>query len=80
MLEVEYKYFKEHQQELVNEYPGRYIVIVGDVVTGDYQSYVDAYVEAQEKHELGTFLIQHCTPGTRAFTSYINSSVGRVVC
>lgn len=78
MLEQEYKYFKDHQKELVKEYPGRYVVIVGEVVVGNYSTYVEAYQKASEEHELGTFLIQECTPGTRAYTSYVNSSLNHV--
>lgn len=75
MLEKEYQYFKTHQRELVEKYPGRYIVIVDEEVTGDYETYAEAYETTIEKHDLGTFLIQECVPGTNAYTSYISSKL-----
>ena len=79
MLEKEYHYFKTHQQELVEKYPGRYVVIVDEDVIGDYETYADAYEKTIDEHDLGTFLIQACAPGTNAYPTYINSSMNPVV-
>ena len=57
MLEKEFKYFKDHQEELVKKHEGKYLVIVGEEVVGVYDSEIDAYVEAKKRCKPGTFLI-----------------------
>lgn len=42
MLEKEFKYFKDHQEELVKKHEGKYLVIVGKEVVGGYDSEIDA--------------------------------------
>jgi len=70
MLEKEFKYYLDHQDELVQKYNGRVIVIAGESVVGDYKDDEDAYFDSKEKYELGTFLIQKCTPGDEAYTRH----------
>ncbi len=47
MLEKEFKYFKDHQEELVKKHEGKYLVIVGEEVVGVYNAEIDAYTEAK---------------------------------
>ena len=75
MLEKEFKYYIEHQAELLEKYNGRVIVIKGQEVIGDYDSEAEAYTQSLIAHELGTFLIQVCLPGTDAFTHTFHSRV-----
>lgn len=75
MLDNEFKFYLEHQKELVSKYSGRYLVIVGNMVVGEYSSNEEAYIEAQKKYELGTFLIQQCTEDSEAYTSVFHSRV-----
>ena len=63
MLDKEFKYYLAHQAELVSQYNGKFLVIVGDKVIGAYETKLDAYNNAKETHEPGTFLIQRCSPG-----------------
>jgi Family of unknown function (DUF5678) len=74
-LEKEFKYFLAHQEELVNKYSGKYIVIKDESVIGDYDSEMDAYFETKKKYELGTFIIQKCSPGTESYTQTYHSRV-----
>ena len=39
MLEKEFQYYLDNQDELVKKYNGRVVVIVGENVVGDYASY-----------------------------------------
>ena len=73
MLDREFNYFLAHQQELVGQYPGKFIVIKGDEVVGAYNSEIEAYREAQKNHELGTFLIQLSKAGEKAYTQTFHS-------
>lgn len=60
MLDKEYNYYLQNQDELAKVYQDRYIVIKGEKVIGDYESLADAYQNTKIEHELGTFLIQLC--------------------
>lgn len=75
MLDAEYKYYLEHQQELLELYRGRFVVIVGNAVVGDYSTQAEAYLDSMKKYSLGTFLIQECKDGTSAYTQTYHSRV-----
>lgn len=68
MLEKEFKYYMAHQKELVAKYNGKFLVIIGQEVVGDYDSFESALVESQKKYTLGTFLIHQCGPGEDNYT------------
>jgi len=74
-LEKEFQYYKDHQEELVKQYDGKYIVIKDDRVIGSYSSEIDAYNETKRTHEIGTFLIQFCSPGKSGYTQTFHSRV-----
>ena len=73
MLENEFKYFLDHKTELIQQYSGKYIVIVGDQVVGAYKTEIEAYTESSKQHKLGTFLIQLCAPGSESYTHTFHS-------
>jgi hypothetical protein len=75
MLDKEFKYFLDHQDELVRKYNGRFIVISGEEVIGDYSSEAEAYLETAKIRKPGTFLIQRCLPGKTAYKQTFNSRV-----
>jgi hypothetical protein len=62
MLEPEFEFYKAHQDELTKKHLGKFIVIKGESVIGVYDSEMDAYLETEKSHKVGTFLIQHCLP------------------
>jgi len=67
MLEVEFQYFLDHKDELIEKFNGKFIVIMGTQVVGVYDSEIDAYNSSKEKYELGTFLIQQCIEGKDSY-------------
>ncbi|GHT03109.1 hypothetical protein AGMMS49525_07670 [Bacteroidia bacterium] len=75
MLDKEFKYYLDNQGELLKKYNNRFIVIVGDKVVGDYDSYEQALFQSVGTYELGTFLIQECTEGEDAYTQTFHSRV-----
>jgi hypothetical protein len=75
MLDKEFKYYIEHQEELVKKYNGRYIVIVGTEVVNDYDNEITAYTESLKLFKEGTFFIQLCKPGTDSYTQNYHSRV-----
>jgi hypothetical protein len=72
MFDTELKFFISHQDELVQQYRGQTLVIRGESVVGVYPTPLKAYLAAQERFELGTFMIQRCEPGPEAYTVTIN--------
>lgn len=75
MLDTEFKYYVVHQKELLDKYAGKFIVIKEENVIGAYVSQMEAYNETLKTEKLGTFLIQHCIPGTQSYTHTFHSRV-----
>ena len=74
-LEKEFEYYIEHQDELVEKYNGKYIVIKDCKVIGAFNSDFEAVTETMKGHELGTFLVQKCEPGKESYTQTYHSRV-----
>lgn len=77
-LEQEFEYYLAHQDELVDEYSGKFIVIKGTEVLGAYDSELEAVEKTSKKHDLGTFLVQKCEPGSESYTQTYHSRVAFV--
>ena len=75
MLEKEFEYYQQNQKKFVEKYNGRFIVIHGESVIGDYGSELEAYNESKKKYEVGTFLIQRVSPGTDNYSQSYHSRV-----
>jgi hypothetical protein len=74
-LEKEFKYYIEHQDELVSKYNGKYIVIKDCSVIGAFDSEIEAVEETSKVHKIGTFLVQKCEPGDQSYTMTFHSRV-----
>ena len=74
-LEKEFNYYLEHQDELVKQYNGKFIVIKDCSVIGAYDSEMEAVTKTTEEHKLGTFLVQKCEPGIESYTQTYHSRV-----
>lgn len=74
-LEKEFAFYLKCQDELVKKYNGKFLVIKDEEIIGVYNSQVSAYTETARKHEVGTFLIQFCSPGKENITQTFNSRV-----
>jgi len=75
MLNVEFKYFIDHQDELVKRYNNRVLVIIGERVVDDYDDYDQAVFQSLKKYEPGSFLLQECIEGEDAYTDTFCSPV-----
>lgn len=67
-LKSAFQYYLTHQDELVAEYAGRYIVIHDSVVVGAYDDDLTAVVESERAFEPGTFLVQKVSAGDADYT------------
>ncbi len=74
-LEKEFNYYLEHQDEIVKEHNGKFVVIKENEVLGAFDSEVEAINKTLEEHDLGTFLVQKCEPGKASFTQTYHSRV-----
>lgn len=59
-LELEYKYYRENLDNLLEKYNNKFIVIKGQSIIGFYDSMDEAISETIKEHKLGTFIVQHC--------------------
>lgn len=75
MLKDQFKYYIENQEELLKKYDGEFIVIKDLKVVGNYKDKESAYNESIKKYPIGTFLIQHCTPGKNDYSQTFTSRV-----
>lgn len=77
MLEREFKYYLDHQKELVQAHYGRFIIIKDDKVLGDFGSEVEAIIHGRNvlNLKMGSFLVQHCLPGEENYTQFFHSRV-----
>jgi hypothetical protein len=75
MLDIEFNWYLAHQEDLLERYNGKYIVIKDKNVIGSYDTSLDALLGAKKEHEQGTFLIQLCTPGEKDYTGTFHSRV-----
>ena len=74
-LEQEFDFFLKNQNQLVQKYNDKHLVVKENKVIGVFNSYEEAYFETQKVHALGTFLIQHCISGAEAYTQHFSSPV-----
>lgn len=74
-LEKEFRYYLDHQDELVKQYNGKFIVIKECTVIGAFGSEIEAVQVTSKQHEVGTFLVQRCEPGNTSYTQTYHSRV-----
>lgn len=74
-LKAEFKYYVDHQKEMVEQYNGKVIVIKDQKIIGVFETEAQALSEAQKLHKLGTFLVQKVEPGTSGYTQVFHSRV-----
>lgn len=74
-LKKELDFFIEHQNELVEKYGGKFLVIKDQKIEGVFDTQIGAYTETQKRFELGTFIIQECIAGPEAYSQTFHSRV-----
>ena len=74
-LEKEFRFYIDHQEEMVKQYDGKVIVLKEGLVLGAYDDELTAVTETKKTHALGTFLVQRVSPGDAAYTQTFHSRV-----
>ena len=72
-LKPEFDYYLEHQEEIVRQYRGQYVVIKGRRVIGAYADEQSAISETAKTEPLGTFLVQQAEPGSGTYSQTFHS-------
>lgn len=58
----EYLWYEAHEAEIIQRYFGRFVVVAGNEVVGDYGSLALALQETLKQRKPGDFIIQHALP------------------
>ena len=74
-LEQEFQFYLQHQDELVQQYNGKFIVIKDCKVIGAFENELQAIAETSKTNEPWTFLVQKCEPGSEGYTQTFHSRV-----
>jgi len=73
MFKEEFEYFINNQTELVEKYNGKILVIKGRKILGVYNTPIEVLNESIKDNEMGSFMIQPCSPGPEAYTVTIST-------
>ena len=68
-LSKEFKFYRDHQDAMVEKYNGKVIALKNCEVLGVYATHLAAFTEVVQQHERGTFVIQRVSEGTEAYTA-----------
>ena len=74
-LDKEFRYYLDHQEEMVDQYNGCVLDIKNSLVIGVYDSEADAVSATRKEHKVGTFLVQRVSPGEKGYTQRFHSRV-----
>ena len=74
-LKTEFQFYINNQEELVEKYDGKFIVINGEEVLGDYDNEDTAIIETLKEHKPGTFMVHEVGPGEENYTQTFRSRV-----
>ena len=69
----DFLWFKEHYTEFQSKYGKAFIAIKNKTVLGVYDTYGNGVRETAKTEELGTFIVQECSPAYEAYQCSIAS-------
>ncbi len=67
MLEIEWKFYEDNRDKLVEKYRDKFLVISGDRVIAAYDDENVAFYETVKTIPLGSFMIHHITEEEEVF-------------
>ncbi|MDR3297183.1 MAG: hypothetical protein LBS94_02995 [Prevotellaceae bacterium] len=67
-MDKAFYWYLAHQNELVPQYDGKYLVISNNQVHGAYDDVVDAVSVGDREYTRGKFIVQRCSPGKKDTT------------
>lgn len=77
-LQREFYYFQAHQEELVQKYRDKWIVIYGIEIIGVYETQIEAVQDSLDNGlEPGTFFVHHCVINPKEYI--FHSRMGKIM-
>jgi len=70
-VDAQFRFFIDHQDQLVKKHNGKVIILHGYNVEGEFDNYLDAYLYGKKHFMPGSFIIQRCLEGEDAYTATI---------
>ncbi len=74
-IKAAFRFYLDHQAELVAKYDGKVIAIKDGRILGAYDDHLQALRATSREHDPGTFLLQLVSEGTEAYTATFRSRV-----
>ena len=68
-----FQYYLDHQDEIVADHDGKFVVIKDGGILGAYDDELTAIAETKKHHALGTFLVQKVSHGSEDYTQTFHS-------
>jgi hypothetical protein len=63
MIRDDYEFYKDHKDEFLEKYNGKYLLIHAKELIGVYETETEALQDAVDKgYQPGKFLVHHCIP------------------
>ena len=72
-MSEDFAWFKEHYADFQKKYGESFIAIKNKKILGVYDSYDNVVRETAKTEELGTFIVQECSPDYKAYQCSIAS-------
>lgn len=69
-----FRYYIDNQEDFVNKYNGKVVVLKDNDVIGVYDNEWLAFEETKKSHEPGSFIVQSVSPGDEAYTVSVASN------
>ena len=66
-MSEDFAWFKEHYTDFQKKYGESFIAIKNKKILGVYDSYGNGVRETVKTEELGTFIVQECSPGYNVY-------------
>ena len=74
IVDTLFNYYLEHQEGLVKEYDGKYLIITSEGVIGAYDSLNEGYEAALKTYGKGNFMLQLCSEGEKDYSQRFRTS------
>lgn len=75
MVKKLFQFYLDNQNQLIQEFKGKYLVITDKGVVASFDSESEAYYSAKSSYGLGNFIVQLCMPGDEAYSQHFYSPV-----
>jgi glutathione peroxidase-family protein len=67
-LERNFEFYRDNQEKLFEQYPGRFLLIHDCAVVGSFENQIDAFETGKRDYAEGAFLVIRCTKGDSEYT------------